>query len=193
MLAPHKHTIGITRREMLQVGYSGLLGLGLAGLPSAVSGRSHRRSRSRSSSSSSPAPRATSRRSTPSRTRPPRFAASTSTIPTRTPGLLACEHLPKLAARSDKYAVVRSLSHRENNHLVATHHVLTGHSSPARSSTRSPAATTSPTTPRAGRTSAARPRARPSASTCRRTCWKARSSGPASTPGSSGRSTTSCR
>ena len=46
------------------------------------------------------------------------------------PGLHVCEHLPRLAARADKYAVVRSLSHRENNHLVATHHVLTGHQQP---------------------------------------------------------------
>jgi hypothetical protein len=52
-------------------------------------------------------------------------------IATRVPGLLISEHLPRLAARSDKYAVVRSLSHRENNHLVATHHVLTGHPQPA--------------------------------------------------------------
>jgi hypothetical protein len=51
-------------------------------------------------------------------------------ISTRVPGLHICEHLPRLAARSDKYAVVRSLSHRENNHLVATHHVLTGHPQP---------------------------------------------------------------
>src|SRR5205814_5035462 len=29
-----------------------------------------------------------------------------------------------------KYALVRSLSHRDNNHLVATHHVLTGHPMP---------------------------------------------------------------
>ena len=26
----HRHTIGITRREVLQVGYSGLLGIGLS-------------------------------------------------------------------------------------------------------------------------------------------------------------------
>ena len=36
----------------------------------------------------------------------------------------------RLAARADKYAIVRSLAHRENNHLVATHHVLTGHPQP---------------------------------------------------------------
>ena len=41
-----------------------------------------------------------------------------------------CEHLPRLAARAHKYALARSLSHRENNHLVATHHVLTGHPQP---------------------------------------------------------------
>src|SRR5262245_50513560 len=33
----HSHTIGTTRRELLQVGYSGLLGLGL---PSLLAGRS---------------------------------------------------------------------------------------------------------------------------------------------------------
>jgi hypothetical protein len=49
---------------------------------------------------------------------------------TRTRGLLVCEHLPRLAARADQYAVVRSLSHRDNNHLVSTHHLLTGHFQP---------------------------------------------------------------
>jgi hypothetical protein len=51
-------------------------------------------------------------------------------IATRVPGLWIGEHLPRLAARADKYALVRSLAHRENNHLVATHHLLTGHQQP---------------------------------------------------------------
>jgi hypothetical protein len=38
--------------------------------------------------------------------------------------------LPRLAARADKYALIRSLAHRENNHLVATHHLLTGNQQP---------------------------------------------------------------
>ncbi len=50
--------------------------------------------------------------------------------PTRVPGLWVSEHLPRLAARADQYAVVRSLSHREYNHLVATHHLLTGAQQP---------------------------------------------------------------
>ena len=56
--------------------------------------------------------------------------ASSSRSPRSVPGLQVCEHLPRLAARADKYALVRSLAHRENNHLVATHHVLTGHPQP---------------------------------------------------------------
>jgi len=51
-------------------------------------------------------------------------------ISTSVPGTHVCEHLPRLAARADKYAIVRTLSHREYNHLVATHHALTGHPQP---------------------------------------------------------------
>jgi len=47
-------------------------------------------------------------------------------IATKIPGYSICEHLPRLAARADKYAVVRSFSHRDNNHLMSTHYVLTG-------------------------------------------------------------------
>ncbi len=47
-------------------------------------------------------------------------------IATSIPGLHVCEHLPQLAARADRYAVVRTLSHGDNNHLMSTHHVLTG-------------------------------------------------------------------
>ena len=36
----------------------------------------------------------------------------------------------RLAARAHKYALVRSLSHKDNNHLMSTHHVLTGHLQP---------------------------------------------------------------
>jgi hypothetical protein len=61
---------------------------------------------------------------------PPEIRGEFKPIATKTPGLLVCEHLPRLAARSDKYAVIRSLAHRENNHLVATHHLLTGHPQP---------------------------------------------------------------
>ncbi|HEX5443317.1 MAG TPA: DUF1501 domain-containing protein [Pirellulales bacterium] len=51
-------------------------------------------------------------------------------IATSVPGIQICEHLPRLAERAHQYALVRSLSHRDNNHLMSTHHVLTGHIQP---------------------------------------------------------------
>jgi hypothetical protein len=61
---------------------------------------------------------------------PPEIRGEFQSIATTVPGLRICEHLPRLAARAERYALVRSLAHRENNHLVATHHVLTGHPQP---------------------------------------------------------------
>jgi uncharacterized protein (DUF1501 family) len=47
-------------------------------------------------------------------------------IATTVPGLQVCEHLPLLAKQMHRCALVRSLAHREDNHLLATHQVLTG-------------------------------------------------------------------
>src|SRR5262245_37792590 len=53
-------------------------------------------------------------------------------IATRVPGLSICEHLPRLAEQADRWALVRSLSHRDNSHLPATHNTLTGRPMPLR-------------------------------------------------------------
>lgn len=53
-------------------------------------------------------------------------------IDTRTPGLQICEHLPLLAERSGRLAIVRSMSHGDNGHLPATHTTLTGSQMPLR-------------------------------------------------------------
>ena len=45
---------------------------------------------------------------------------------TRTPGFVISEHLPMLAARSNRWAVVRSLTHRTNDHSVGHLMMLTG-------------------------------------------------------------------
>lgn len=130
---PHRHTIGVTRRELLQVGYSGLLGLGL---PAVVAGRSAaaakhgvRKAKSVLLVFLTGAP---SHLDTfdPKPEAPPEIRGEFRTIPTTVAGLRVCEHLPRLAVRAHQYALVRSFSHRENNHLVATHHVLTGHPQP---------------------------------------------------------------
>jgi hypothetical protein len=48
-------------------------------------------------------------------------------IDTQTPGVRICEHLPRLAKMTDRYAVVRSLTHTGVNHGTSAYHVLTGH------------------------------------------------------------------
>jgi uncharacterized protein (DUF1501 family) len=128
LTAPHRHTIGVTRRELLQVGYSGLLGVGLSSLASAKDAPSLSSSKKPKSVIIVFLTGAASHHETwdPKPDAPAEIRGEYKAIATKTPGLLACEYLPRLAARSDKFAVVRSLSHRENNHLVATHHVLTG-------------------------------------------------------------------
>jgi hypothetical protein len=47
-------------------------------------------------------------------------------IRTRTTGIQICEHLPMLAARSDRWALVRSLTHPYNVHSLGHHVMLTG-------------------------------------------------------------------
>ncbi|MAI30379.1 MAG: hypothetical protein CBE00_00580 [Planctomycetaceae bacterium TMED240] len=49
-------------------------------------------------------------------------------ISTKTPGLQICEHLPRLAERSEQWALCRSLTHGSNEHSAGHHMILTGHS-----------------------------------------------------------------
>lgn len=49
-------------------------------------------------------------------------------ISTRTPGLQICEHLPMLAQRSHLWSLCRSLTHGSNEHSAGHHIMLTGHS-----------------------------------------------------------------
>ncbi len=49
-------------------------------------------------------------------------------IATATPGIRICEHLPLLAARSGTWSLVRSLTHKTNDHSAAHHMLLTGRS-----------------------------------------------------------------
>ena len=53
-----------------------------------------------------------------------------SPIQTAIPGIAVCEHLPKLAQQLNRWAMIRTLAHREHNHLLATHVALTGRPTP---------------------------------------------------------------
>ena len=49
-------------------------------------------------------------------------------ISTKTPGIQICEHLPMLAQRSDRWSLVRSLTHPTNGHTLGHYFMLTGRS-----------------------------------------------------------------
>ena len=51
-------------------------------------------------------------------------------IATNVPGIHVCEHLPLTARHADKFMVVRSMNHRDNNHPSAVYWSLTGHEYP---------------------------------------------------------------
>ena len=50
-------------------------------------------------------------------------------IAARTPDLRICEHLPRLAAASDQFCVIRTVNHPQNDHN-GTHIIQTGHPLP---------------------------------------------------------------
>jgi hypothetical protein len=51
-------------------------------------------------------------------------------IATRVPGLAVSEHLPRLARLTNHCAVVRSVTHRDNDHAIGTYLAFTGYSHP---------------------------------------------------------------
>ena len=59
-------------------------------------------------------------------------------IPTNIPGRTVCEHLPLLAQRMDKVAVIRSLTHDDPAHLSSAHTTVTGHLAPNLKSDQDP-------------------------------------------------------
>jgi hypothetical protein len=51
-------------------------------------------------------------------------------IATRVPGLSIAEHLPRLAMLANRYTVLRSVTHRDNDHAIGAYLALTGYSHP---------------------------------------------------------------
>jgi len=136
----HRHDAGFVRREFIQVGFSGLLGLGLPDwlASRAVESRAGTGDRDRTAP-----PRAKSvilvfltggLSHLDSFDMKPDSAEGIRgdfhPIATKAPGIQICEHLPGLAALTDKLAIVRTMSHAFTNHLNATHEILTGYPQP---------------------------------------------------------------
>lgn len=121
----------LTRRVAIQAGAVGLLGLGmnhvagLQALATADSGVVPQRRKSviyiflsgglAQHDSFDPKPDA-----------PDTIRGEFAPIATQIAGIQICEHLPMLAASSDKWALVRSLTHPYNEHSIGHHVMLTG-------------------------------------------------------------------
>jgi hypothetical protein len=124
-----RHAHGLTRRQWLQVGGIGALGLGLPHLLAAQPPA--RRGRARSCilvfawggpsqlDTWDPKPDA-----------PAEVRGEFRSIATSVPGTRVSEHFPRLAGLAHRYAVVRSLTHDDPAHLSSVHHILTGNLAP---------------------------------------------------------------
>ena len=120
---------GVSRRQLLQAGGAGLLGLNLPRLLQAESA-SKTGSTGRAKSViflflfGGPSQLETFdlKPEAPAKIRGP-FKP----IASRTPGLRICEHLSRTANLSDKFCVVKTMTHNFNDHSGAGHYIQTGH------------------------------------------------------------------
>src|SRR5688500_16619477 len=125
---------GVTRRDFIQVGLTGVLGLGLCDLmrlrASAAIGRDGAPSPSAKNvnciliwldggpshyESFDPKPDA-----------PSEIRGEFKTISTKIPGVQFSECVPKLASIADKFTIVRSICHKDPNHGGGNHYMMTG-------------------------------------------------------------------
>src|SRR5579871_6293699 len=124
---------GVTRRSFLRVGFLGMAGLSLA-------------DHLRMQAAAREAGRATKDTAVilfymnggpshidtydPKPDAPLEFRGEFKAIPTNVPGIYVSEHLPKQARLMDKMAIVRSLTHSNAGHGMASHWMMTGYAPP---------------------------------------------------------------
>ena len=127
---PQRVCSGLTRRKLLEVGGAGLFGASLCGLLAAEVAQPARQPRAKSVififlfGGPSQLETFDLKPEAASGIRGPFHP-----IASRTPGLAICEHLPRLAQASDRYCVIRTLNHNQNDHN-ACHYIQTGHPLP---------------------------------------------------------------
>jgi uncharacterized protein (DUF1501 family) len=118
----------LNRRNALQVGTAAVLGTVLPNAP-AVKASSDSRAKSVLIVMLSGGP---SQLDTldPKPNAPSEIRGEFSPISTTIAGEQVCEHLPRLALQMDEWAILRTMAHKEHNHLLATHVALTGRPTP---------------------------------------------------------------
>jgi Protein of unknown function (DUF1501) len=127
----HQPQYAFDRRQFLRVGAAGVVGASLPFVPrnaaSAEPGSGRAKSVLLVLLSGGPSQLDTL---DPKPDAPAEVRGEFSPIGTTIPGVKVCEHLPKLAQQTGRWSIVRSLAHREQNHLLATHVALTGRPTP---------------------------------------------------------------
>jgi uncharacterized protein (DUF1501 family) len=127
---PQRACDGPTRRDVLQIGSLGALGVSLHGWPTATASANSHAGRGRARACilvylfGGPSqidifdlkPDA-----------PAHFRGEFRPIATNVPGIRICEHLPILARRADKYCLIRSMQHEHPRHGWGLYYMLTGH------------------------------------------------------------------
>jgi Protein of unknown function (DUF1501) len=121
----------VCRREFLSAGALSLFGLGLPQLPSGRADAAGRPVRARACILlfmwGGPAQQDTW---DPKPDAPIEFRGEFRPIRTGVPGLMISEHLPRLAQRAHRLALIRSMTHDDVDHTSATHLLLTGRPNP---------------------------------------------------------------
>ncbi len=130
----HRNCNGIARRDFIQIGLGGALGVGLCDLL-----------RLRASAASPPSSAAKNvncimiwldggpshyETFDPKPDAPSEIRGEFKTIPTTVPGVHFCETVPELAKTFDRFTVVRSICHKDPNHGGGNHYMMTGAPTP---------------------------------------------------------------
>jgi len=133
----HRRREPLDRRAVLQAGAASLFGLGLPGLLAARAA-SPRRGPAKACIVlfmwGGPAQQDTWDLKPDA---PADYRGEFKPIATKVPGVQIGEHLPLLASRMDRLALIRSLTHDDVNHTTATHYQLTGRKLPRPGAQRS--------------------------------------------------------
>ncbi len=116
----------LSRRQLLQVGAAGVLG---SALPQRVRAESNTQSKSVIWVHLSGGPSQLDMWD-PKPQAPEGIRGEFGAIETAIPGVFVGEHMPRLAKMLNQWTVLRTLTHGEGNHLLATHVALTGRPTP---------------------------------------------------------------